>query len=100
MYGRGVTSYELSDRKLYLIDMYNYIHGYKPSIYPWQWDYEYDDDMMGIFYVEDLAALKAIERLVQAGIRNNEQKMHSAKVAKEESQNQGQKRPRFNFVGK
>ena len=98
MYGRGIQEDELSDRKQYLIEAYNYIHGYKPSLYPWQWDYEYEDEMMGIFYIEDFAALKEIEGLVKAGERDKQQKMHSAKVAKEEHQQI--RKPQFHFLGK
>lgn len=76
--------------------MYNYIHGYKPSIYPWQWDYNYEDDMMGLFYLEDLVAYKQILKLSKEGVEYRERKAVS--VDPDKPQQPANKRPRFSFI--
>lgn len=74
--------------------MYNYIHGYTPSIYPWQWDYDYETEMDGKFYMEDMVAYKQIKKLVREGAEFRERKA----VSVDPDKPQQQRRPKFSFI--
>jgi len=100
MYQRSVNSNQLTDRLIQIIDIYNYIHRYRTPVYPWQWDYEYEDEMMGQFYIDELAALNGVEELVKDGEDYRAKKLHSAKVAQENSEVSQPHRPKFRFASR
>lgn len=43
----------------------------KYGLHPWQWDMRYDEDMIGVYYTEDLNCMEQIYDLIKENPKIN-----------------------------